>query len=272
MNENFGKNSNEILNESSIENANTNTADVSDTESKIREIDAVIAKYSAMLEESKAKEKATESIISTSFRKKMLVMATVMCFAVVTFISSSFASFTATSSSHGNVITSGGAGFDVVDLIFPSGSTEGVVPPGEGSTATFAAYPGETIQRSVSAVNRGGVSVYVRAKIDCTITLKDKYAHRSDEIDTSLLSYTVTDSWLTRDTFDGYYYYSSTLPKGAKSPEFLQAISFSDDMANIYKGATVEVSVVFEIVQAEGNGETVFDAEGWPVAEEGGNA
>ena len=58
MNENFGKNSNEILNESSIENANTNTADVSDTESKIREIDAVIAKYSAMLEESKAKEKA----------------------------------------------------------------------------------------------------------------------------------------------------------------------------------------------------------------------
>ena len=88
MNENFDKNSNEILNESSIENANTNTADVSDTESKIREIDAVIAKYSAMLEESKAKEKATESIISTSFRKKMLVMATVMCFAVVTFISS----------------------------------------------------------------------------------------------------------------------------------------------------------------------------------------
>ena len=42
-------------------------------------------------------------------------------------------------------------------------------------------------------------------------------------------------------------------------------------MGNIYKGATVKIHVRFEIVQANGNGNTVFEATGWPVVGEEGD-
>lgn len=252
-------------------------AENEEVQSRLREIDEAIAKYNELMKQSEAREKSVdakekeiEAAASSALKKKMIAMVLITLCALVTFISSTLAYFTASTGSSGNVIATGGAGFEFVDLVYPPGSTEGI--PVEEVVGTFFALPGDDFKRSVSAVNRGGTSVYVRAKVKCDITLKEKYAEFSDSIDESVVLYDVGDSWLTRDTFDGYYYYETTLARGVTTPDFISNISFSDDMGNMYKGATVSVKVVFEIVQAEGNGETVFDAVGWPASEEGGNA
>ena len=241
-----------------------------DAETKIRIIDSVIAKYSEKISESASRAAIVETAVSASFKKKIIVMVTAVCVAFVTFISSTFAYFSATIGSQGNMIQTGNTDFEYVDLVYPPDAPDGV--PSESVSETFSAFPGETIKRTVGAVNRGGVTVYVRAKIDTDITLKDEYSEYSDIIDTSLIVYDINDdSWVTRDVFDGYYYYIYELPRGAKSPDFLNGIMFSDNMGNIYKGATVKFKLTFEAVQATENGETVFDAIGWPMAEEGGN-
>ena len=71
------------------------------------------------------------------------------------------------------------------------------------------------------------------------------------------------ENWLTRDTFDGYYYYKLIVYRGETTSELFEKVSFSKDMGNIYKDATVVVKVTFEIVQANGNGDNVLEATGW---------
>ena len=126
--------------------------------------------------------------------------------------------------------------------------------------------------KDVRAVNNGTVALYVRARVESVITLDSRYASRVNEIDPSLILIDVNESaWKTKSAFDGYYYYSMPLEKNTQTTSFLDSITFSELMGNIYKGSTVTVKVVFEVVQSSGNGSTVFDAAGWPlVTSEGG--
>ena len=240
-----------------------------DIDSKIREIEQALAKYEEKSREADARLSAVDAAATTSFKRKIAAIVSVVVAASVTFVSTTLAYYTATSTSHGNVIATGDFEMEYVDLVYPSFAPEGV--PSTDLTEGVEAYPGEEIKKSVSAVNRSGMDVYVRVRIDSAITLKDKYAHRSDEIDLSVIEYNIDrDNWLTRDEFDGYYYYKTALPRKTTTPEFLKGVGFSKNMDNFYKGATISVKVTFEIVQATDNGETVFDAVGWPGDTEGG--
>lgn len=249
-------------------------AETSDVDSKIKEIDAVIEKISEQLRQNDEKEsrlKKAEAVLSSSVKRKILSIASVMLIAVFAFASSTFAYFTATADSNSNVIKSAsGTEFDVVDLVYPQGSLNGI--PVESVTDKLMAFPGESVLRDITAVNRSQISIYVRAKISPVITLDARYADKADLIDPSLISYGIDENyWVTRDTFDGYYYYISPLASGEQTTAIIDSVNFSEDMGNMYKGSTVSVKAVFEIVQSNGNGTSVLDAGGWPLDIEGGD-
>jgi hypothetical protein len=57
--------------------------------------------------------------------------------------------------------------------------------------------------------------------------------------------------------------------KGAETTPLYSAVHFSKDMGNLYKDSAISVTAIMQVVQANYNGETVFDAVGWV---DGGNA
>lgn len=244
----------------------------SDVNAKLMEIDAIIERTEKKLRENEEKAsllKKNENIMSSSFKKKIMSIASVMLLAVIVFTSSTYAYFTATVDSNFNVIESADAKFDIVDLVYPQGSSSGI--PIESITDKLTAFPGESVSRVICAVNRGKSSIYVRAKISPVITLDARYQDKESLIDPSLISYGMDENyWVTRDTFDGYYYYILPLASGEKTTALIDSVKFSKDMGNMYKGSTISVRAVFEIVQSSGNGTSVLDAGGWPLDVEGG--
>ena len=231
-------------------------------ERRISELNRVIEKYNAQIEAREKELPQVETIVTSSFKKKMLLMLSVMIASMVMLVSATLAYFTTSLTSSGNIIKTGKANFEVVDLLYDK--NDPTAPPSEGVVHVEGVFPGDTSIKTMQAANRGKVELYVRAKIDVDITLHELYADRSDEIDESLVILHIDEeNWLTRDTFDGYYYYKSILYRGETTSELFEKVSFSKDMGNIYKDATVVVKVTFEIVQANGNGENVFEATGW---------
>ena len=248
-------------------------AEKAEVDSKIEEIDLVIERLSEKLRESEEKAacaKKTEDVLSPSIKKKIISIASVMLIAVVAFASSTYAYFTATVGSSFNVIQSAsGVEFDFVDLVYLQDSSSGV--PMESVTDRLTAYPGENVKRDIYAVNRGQISIYVRAKLSSSVTLDARYADKADLIDPSLVSYSIDENyWVTRDTFDGYYYYILPLAGGEQTTALISSVNFSEKMGNMYKGSKVAVKAVFEVVQSNGNGASVLDAGGWPLDMGGG--
>ena len=243
-----------------------------DIDEKIKELSRAISKYNEDIAAKEAALSVTESIAVDSFKKRIVAMVLAMVVMIAGLAGSSLAYFTVNVGSSGNIIATSTAEFEQVDLVYPAGLPEGI--PTESLSSPLSAFPGEQVRRSISAVNTGELSLYVRAKVETFITLSDRYADRAGEINTALVIYDISDTyWKTRDEFDGYYYFNSALAAGAKTPDFINSIIFSNDMDNIYKGATVKVKVTFEIVQANENGATVFDAVGWPdISEVGGDS
>ena len=239
---------------------------------KIAEIDKAIEKVTRNLRLSEEKSAACgEAVVSDSIQKKVIAIVLVMALSVIAFVSTSYAYFTATVSSLSNTIESSKADFEFVDLVYPSDSPNGT--PSEGVVESFSVFPGESVRRDVSAVNSGTLTVYVRARVDFEIALSNRYVDRADEIDLSLIILDVnSEYWKTRDSFDGYYYYLEALSHGESTPDFVNGITFSPDMGNMYKGSKIKVKVTFEVVQASGNGTDVFSATGWTGSLEGGDA
>ena len=56
--------------------------------------------------------------------------------------------------------------------------------------------------------------------------------------------------------------------QSASEPLFTK-VTFSEDMGNIYQGATVTIDIVAEAVQVKNNpGQTAVTAQGWPEIQE----
>jgi hypothetical protein len=209
--------------------------------------------------------KPKEDVVSASVKKKMTVMLAVIMVITVTFVYSSYAYFTATVDSASNVIKAGDVFFDIADV--SGGGTPGTPGTpggsfGEAGVDNIRIFPGSKVEGDISAVNNGAVSLYVRAIIYTTITLNERYEHRKDEIDVSHVIFDINNTnWIKSGD---YWYYDHAIVHGEKTLKLVEGIHFDDDMGNIYKDSVVEVKVRFEVVQANGNGSTPFEATGWP--------
>ncbi len=81
------------------------------------------------------------------------------------------------------------------------------------------------------------------------------------------LSLKVSDKAIKTKWFDGndgYYYYKSPLQPFCKTDVLFTSAKFSVDMNNKYQNCNASVLIYAQGVQSDNNGETIFDATGWP--------
>ena len=118
--------------------------------------------------------------------------------------------------------------------------------------------PGMKVAKKVWVENLGTENAYVRIKVEKKLTpntLDAKYI---------LLDGLNTTDW----TAEGDYYYYNTPVKPEEVTTLLfDSVRFDEFTPNEYRNSKVEVIVKAEAVQEKNNGETVFDATGWPSAE-----
>ena len=66
---------------------------------------------------------------------------------------------------------------------------------------------------------------------------------------------------------DGWWYYNTAIKSGEMTKPLFEEVVFSGpDMDNKYQNCTVMIDVNAQAVQTVNNGETVWEALGWPEA------
>jgi len=162
--------------------------------------------------------------------------------------------FTAEEKAH-NVITTGNVDIDLIEKADPDG--DGVLEDFKDVTGVT---PGTDVSKIVTVKNTGGQPAWVRIKLIKTITLENG---ETEDIDESLVSYDInTTNWTEKD---GYYYYNVELAPNAETEPLFTAVTFSEEMGNLYQNSQTVIDVQAQATQVANNGASVFDAAGWPV-------
>ena len=117
-----------------------------------------------------------------------------------------------------------------------------------------------TIKNNVTIRNTGNTSAYIRAAVVanwCDASSKI-LAPQPVTLERPILG----DGW-SRNTTDGYYYYSSSVPAGGSTGALITGSGYTprDRPAGVPADAHLEMTIVCQAVQAEGLGSGVTDAQ-----------
>jgi hypothetical protein len=227
-----------------------------DLDAAIARLDSAIISINDRLEKNRSLAAKTEKT-SDIFKKKIIAMVASVGVLIFSLTVCTYAYFTSTSYSSDNKIASGK----------PSVTLSGTSSSDPGSI-NMTIFPGQTVENTVFARNDGAIPVYIRAKVNSEITLHQTYSDRQNEVDLSLVSFDFDASNWT--LMDGYYYYNNPIGYKEATTNLISNVIFSTEMGNIYKDSTIKVTIMLESVQANNNGNSVFDAMGWAPAQEGG--
>ena len=182
----------------------------------------------------------------------LVVSAAILCIALMT--NSTIAYFT-TSAVARNVITAGTIQVDLVEKDAAGNAFQNPVN----------VVPGAEIEKVVTVENTGSNPCWVRIGVEKSVELAEGV---SGEADLSLISIDFnTDDWTEKD---GWFYYNNALESGETTEALFTAVTFSEDMGNLYQSSVATVLVKTQVVQAQNNGSSVMDAAGWPADGEGG--
>lgn len=117
--------------------------------------------------------------------------------------------------------------------------------------------PGENVSKVVTAKNVGTGDAWIRIQFVTTA--------EGDEIPEEgamPLSVDVdTEGWTLQD---GWYYYNTTLKTGETATPLFTTVSFDSAMDGDWESSIINIDVTLQAVQVAHNGETVFEAAGWP--------
>ena len=186
--------------------------------------------------------------------KKRLFVAALACICITALAGGTLAYYTAENTAH-NVITTGGIDIAVQEWA----DAEKTVPfPEDGVEDVM---PGTEVTKIVEVKNTGSNDAYVRVKVDKSITLAGEGA---PDLDLLLLDMNETD-WTAGE--DGYYYYNVPVKPGQVTSPLFTTVTFDTGMNNLYQNSSAEVDVTAYAVQADNNGDTVLEAQGWPAAD-----
>ena len=175
-------------------------------------------------------------------KKKILACALIaICLSMVAYGTTAFFSYRIITT---NVITAGNVlvGFDNNDYAHP-----------------VDIVPGTTASRSVQITNIGYGAAWVRIQLDKEIILAPGV---EGEADTSHVTYEIHDEFWTER--DGWFYYLKVLEPGETTEPIFTEVSFSANMSNMYQKSQSKINVLVHAVQQLHNGESVFEAAGWP--------
>lgn len=186
-------------------------------------------------------------------KKKMLVGALVLiCLSIVAFGTTAYFTYEDTAT---NVITFGNI---VIQL------QEWTVSPetGEKISAedpTVDVLPGKEVSRIVQVANVGDEPAWIRIGVDKSIILAEGV---TGEADLSLISYDLNTEYWTEQ--DGYFYYNTALAAGETTQPLFTKVIFASNMSNLYQSSKAVLKINAQATQVANNGETVFEAAGWP--------
>lgn len=119
--------------------------------------------------------------------------------------------------------------------------------------------PGTSVSKVVAVENTGGNPAWVRISVEKVIELA---VGVSGEVDLELIQCAInTEFWTEKD---GYYYYNVALQPGATTEPLLTQVAFAENMGNQYQDSLAILNIVAQATQVVHNGETVWQAAGWP--------
>ena len=184
-------------------------------------------------------------------KKKILVCAFIaVCLSLVAYSTTAYFTYEDTAQ---NIITMGNIKIELQQL------QNGILTPGEEAIDIL---PGTQVQKTVQVKNAGEHDAWIRISVTETIALLNGTIN---ETDSSLINYDLnTEDWIEKD---GYYYYTSSLAPNETTKPLFTEIRFSEQMGNAYQQSKAYIKVSAQATQMIHNGETVWDAAGWPAAE-----
>ncbi len=147
-----------------------------------------------------------------------------------------------------NIITTGNVQLRIVET-----SSDGSAFPAEGVTI----MPGDTVSKILQVENTGGSGMYLRVQLHSYVEGSQLSAEGCMEIDIDTQYWTLKDGW---------YYYNSAIEPGEMTQPLFTGVHFNGDAVdNKYLGKVFALDVSAHAVQSANNGETVWQAAGWPV-------
>lgn len=115
--------------------------------------------------------------------------------------------------------------------------------------------PGASVTKIVEVENIGVGEAWVRVQVTKAIDMEDP--------DLSLIVIDFDEENWTQGE-DGWWYCNAPLAAGETTEPLFEHVSFEGKMNNDYQSKTATVTVKAQAVQTANNGETVFEAKGWP--------
>ena len=193
--------------------------------------------------------------------KRRIISISIMLVLILEIVPGTTLAFYTANSTATNVITSGNI---EIELIEEKEDDKGGRVPFED---VDDASPGKKYSKIPMIANTGDHTAWVRMSSVLTVTLADGKTTEAD-FEYAHINYD-TNNWEYRD---GYWYYLKPLEAGATTAPLFTEVAFDRGMSNKYGECTVSINVTGYAVQhvhnGDGEGQTVFDAVGWP---EGGN-
>lgn len=182
-------------------------------------------------------------------KRKILILAvTVIALSVAA--AGTVAYFT-TQGRAANVITAGNVKMELHDE-----TADGADFPQDGLGDMM---PGDTATKIVYVENTGDNAFYTRIKLKNTLQSGTGEQLSFDQIHLNIDA----ANWILGS--DGWYYYRSAVEKGQKTAPLFTEVAFDPGMGNPYMDARVEIEVTAQAVQRTNNGDTAWQADGWPV-------
>lgn len=192
-------------------------------------------------------------------KKKLLyIAAIVICLSVITGGTLSYRTVADTAR---NVITSSGVSVEILEQQLIDGT------PQPYPSAPIPVMPTSTVSKIVSVRNIQS-SAWVRMKY--TLAVSDANGDplagvTQEELEQVILIDTDDKHWTEKA--DGWFYYNTALDAGETSEPLFTEVTFSGPkMDNKYQNSTLKIHVAVQSVQKANNGESVWDAAGWPEA------
>lgn len=188
-------------------------------------------------------------------KKKILYIAAILvCLSIIT--SGTYAYFT-TSDTARNVITSGAVEINVVEQQLVNGTLQPY------PNQPIQVMPATTVSKIVS-VQSTEQAAWVR--MNYTLTVYDTEGKEmkipADELAKVIVIETDTANWTFKD---GWWYYNTAVKTEEMTTPLFEEVEFSGPhMDNKYQLCTVVIDVNAQAVQQANNGESVWEALGWP--------
>lgn len=146
------------------------------------------------------------------------------------------------------------------------------------TTDPVAVMPATSVPKIVTVANKGSLEVYVRIKLELTITKTPEHSDEQTLIPSDWKKYVECHFNLTPENADdkaywylhedGYYYYMKPLAPGEETEFLFNSVLFAPAMGNEFTNTTISFVVTAEATQTFDNGTTPLQAEGWPTTDD----